>query len=132
LDVIRFSSNIQQTKPLSTADLLEPERRLLLAMHDVWFGRFQNLRVRGGVPVLDPPPTAVRLLKFNAGSVSPSHLTSTSEFLLKQEVAELFQSTRSMENGQVLLIEVRHGTPILVEIEAPGLFKADERVALDA
>ena len=43
-----------------------------------------------------------------------------SEFDLKGEVADLFEYTRDVEDGEIRCLAVRHGLPFSMEIELPG------------
>jgi len=106
-------------KPNSTKDLLSSERTLLDAMRVIDFGQIEFLRIRGGEPVLDPWPTVVRDLKFGVDRQEP-RATSRTDFELKREVAELFEYTREVEDGEIRALVVRHGLPFTMEIELSG------------
>jgi hypothetical protein len=102
--------------PKTTRDLLPSERRFLRAMHELRFGHFQDLRVHNGELVLDPAPVAVRQLKF--GAAGPAHVdVSDGEFDLKQPVARFFQYVRSVQLGEIRLLQIHNGLPMLAEEE---------------
>jgi hypothetical protein len=103
-------------KPTSTKDLLTSERNLLDAIRTLGFGQIESLRIRAGEPVLDPWPTVVRDLKFGVDRQEP-RATSSTDFELKREVAELFEYTREVEDGEIRILAVRHGLPFTMEIE---------------
>lgn len=106
-------------RPASTRDLLPSERSLLDAMGVIEFGQIEFLRLRAGEPVLDPWPAVVRHLKFGVEGRDPRS-TSTRDFDLKREVADLFEYTRNVEDGEVRALVVRHGLPFSMEVELSG------------
>lgn len=106
-------------KPTSTKDLLPSERALLDAIRRLGFGQIEFLRIHAGEPVLDPWPTVVRDLKFGVDRQEP-RATSGNDFELKREVAELFEYTREVEDGEIRVLVVRHGLPFTMEIELSG------------
>ena len=103
-------------RPTSTRDLLPAERRFAHAMNDLWFGRFEFLRIERGELVLDPWPTTVRGVKF--GSVdAAAHKHTADDFELKGQVAEFFEYVRAVDAGEIRCLEVRHGLPFSMETE---------------
>jgi len=106
------------SRPSSTQDLLPSEQRLVEAMQRLGFGRLEFLRIERGEVVLDPWPTTIRDLKFGcSGSAQP--VPNSDAFALKQQVAELFEYVRSVEAGEIRVLEVKHGLPFSMEIELP-------------
>ena len=104
------------SRPTSTRDLFPSERRLLVAMRELGYGRFEFVQVRHGEVVLDPQPTVVRDVKF--GTTDPVALRQfPAEFELKQQVAELFEYVRSVEAGEIRALEVKNGLPFSMEVE---------------
>ena len=104
---------------LAKASLPEPRRRLVELMQSVNFGRIENLPVRGGQPVLDPPPRVVREIKIG-GDNGPRAELGTSNFLLKEQVVELLRCLSEIGDGRIDVLEVKHGLPFrLVLAEAP-------------
>jgi hypothetical protein len=79
------SKAVNKGETTSTRDLRPSERRFLSAMQRLGHGRFESLRIQRGELVLEPPPTAVRSVKFGTPTSNmPEH--PSSDFDLKQEV----------------------------------------------
>ncbi len=97
-------------------DLHPSEKRFVAMMSRLRFGRFRNLRIRGGQLQLHPTPTPIREVKFpsNDGSV-PS--TIPDEFTLKAQVVEFIQQVRSIESGLIQTLVVKGGLPFSMELE---------------
>jgi hypothetical protein len=91
-------------------------QRLVRLMQEIDFGRIENLQVRDGLPVFDPPPRAVTDLKFGAENGPHSQITN-SEFALKQPVIELVAHMTRMGRGVVELLLIRHGVPFSMSVE---------------
>ena len=103
------------SRPKSTRDLSPSERRFVLTMHQLGFGRFESLRIERGELVLDPWPTTVRSVKFSpADSATQNGIPD--EFELKRQVAEFFELVRTVESGEIRCLELRHGLPFSMEI----------------
>ena len=47
-------------------------------------------------------------------------MTPGPDFELKREVAELFEYTRDVEDGEIRVLVVRHGLPFTMEVELSG------------
>ena len=103
----------------SKADLPPAGGWLVELMQGINFGCILDLAVRGGKPVLDPPPRVVRKLKMG-GENSPRPEARSADFALKREVLELFEHLERLGNGVVRCIEIRHGLPVQAEIEEPN------------
>src|ERR1017187_4387836 len=72
--------------PKSMRDLRPSERQFVDAMRRLGHGRFESVRIQRGELVLEPPPTAVRSVKFGKPTPNrPQHPSNA--FDLKQEVA---------------------------------------------
>jgi hypothetical protein len=100
---------------VSTHDLRPSERRFVTAMQQLGYGRFESLRIRHGDLVLDPWPTIVRSVKF--GDATPNKPDNQSgEFELKQQTAQLLAFVRSVDAGEIRVIEVRGGLPFTMEL----------------
>jgi len=99
---------------ISTHDLLPSERAFVVAMSELGFGRFESLGIQRGELVLDPRPTAVRSVKFSAKAGLPD--TAAGDFLLKQQVVELFEHVRSVDVGEIRVLEVKNGLPFSMEV----------------
>jgi hypothetical protein len=84
-------------------------------MQQLGYGRFESLRIRHGELVLDPWPTIVRSVKF--GDATPNRPEGQSgEFQLAQRTAQLFEFVRSVDAGEIRVLEVRGGLPLCMEI----------------
>jgi hypothetical protein len=106
-------------RPTSSKDLLPSERSLLEAIRGVGFGHIEFLRIHAGEPVLDPWPSVIADVKFGVDR-QEIHSTPGSDFELKREVAEFFEYTREVDDGEIRLLVVRHGLPFTMEIEPLG------------
>ena len=93
-------------------------RRLLETMQRLNFGKIEDLEIRGGLPVLQPPPRIVRDVKIGAENSARPELEKE-DFLLRAPVIEFFEHLSQLGNGRVALIEIRHGHPFRLLIEQP-------------
>ena len=99
-------SNCQNNQSLS------PERRKFVKiLQRINHGYIQGLRIKDSEPMLEPPPKAVRTLKF-PGSNSPRPEIDIREFVLKANVKQFFEFLDSFGNGVIDVIEVRDGLPV--------------------
>ena len=98
------------------AGLTPPEAWLVELMQSMNFGRIENLTVRAGTPVLDPPPRVVRDVKLG-GENGPRPEAAKQDFALKAQVRDLFAQLEAMGDGTVRCIEIRHGLPFKMAIE---------------
>jgi len=87
-------------------------------MQQLGFGRFEFLRIERGELVLTPWPDSVRDVKFCAKDDRPE--APDGEFLLKPQVAELFEYVRDVDSGEIRELQVRHGLPFSMEIALAG------------
>jgi hypothetical protein len=85
-------------------------------MRQINFGRIEDLLVCNGAPVFNPPPRVIRKLKVG-GDNAPRSEYGFDDFLLKHQTEELLAVMEQMGDGEVLVIEVRHGLPFLIEVE---------------
>ncbi len=92
------------------------QRGLVELMQHINFGRIEELQVRAGEPVFSPPPRVIRKLKVGADN-GPRPESAFDDFLLKSQIAELLEAIRTLGDGEVLVIDVRHGLPFAIEIE---------------
>jgi hypothetical protein len=102
-------------RPRSKSSLTGPQQRLVELMQQINFGRIEDLLVRNGVPV-NPPPRVIRKLKVGADN-SPRPEYDFDDFLLRQQTEELLSAVEQMGDGEVLVIDVRHGLPFSLEVE---------------
>jgi hypothetical protein len=104
-----------------TKALLSPARRRLLEVfQQINFGRLESLTVRDGDPVFDPHPVIVREHKFG-GENGPRPELQIADFLLKQQVVELFTFFDQRQNGVIDVLEIKHGLPFrMIVTEVPA------------
>ena len=98
------------------SSLSHPQRRLVELMQTINFGRIEDLRVRAGDPLFDPPPRVVQTLKMGGDTCARPEI-ACQDFWLKNQIIEMFQAFVRVGDGKVLVIEVKHGLPFLVEVE---------------
>lgn len=105
---------------LTQGGLSEPRRRLVRHMQRLRFGRIETLVIRGGEPVFDPPPNFVREHKFG-GENGPHPNLRADDFLLKDQVVDLFRQLDALSDGVITVLEVKHGLPFrMLVAERPG------------
>ena len=102
--------------PLST---LSPSRKTLVeVMRRLHFGQILGLHLRTGNPVFDPAPQLVRDRKL-AGESLPRPDPAGEDFLLKEQIVELFRLFGEIQDGVIELIEVKDGLPFRVRHTEP-------------
>jgi hypothetical protein len=101
---------------LTKAGLSTPRQKLVEAMQRIAFGRIEQLHIREGDPVFEPPPRLVQEIKISGdGEVQPE--VAGSDFVLKKQIVELFQRLAQLRNGVIEAIEVRHGLPCRITLQ---------------
>ncbi len=105
--------------PRNKSSLSPAQQHLVGLMQQINFGRIEELQVRAGEPVFSPPPRVIRKLKAGADN-APRPESAFEDFLLKSQISELLEAISSLGDGEVLVIDVRHGLPFSIEIELPG------------
>lgn len=104
-----------------TSSLSPSQRQLVEIFQRLNFGCVENLVVRGGQPVFDPPPRVVREHKFG-GENGPRPESELGEFSLKPQVRELFDAITALGDGVIERIEVKHGLPFrMIVMETAAL-----------
>jgi hypothetical protein len=98
------------SRPFCKSELPEGSRRLVELMQQLNFGRIENLSVRDGQPLLEPPPRVVREIKIG-GDNGPRPEALRDDFPLKAQHSELFACLADLGEGTVVLLEVKHGLP---------------------
>jgi len=99
------------------AHLSEGRRRLLRLMRELHFGSIEDLEVRDGEPVFEPAPRVVREIKFGSEK-DPTPQTAARDLTAKIQVTELFDSLTSIGDGTIGRLEVKHGIPFRMTMEA--------------
>lgn len=95
---------------------LSPGRqRLVEMMQEINFGRVEALVVRGGEPVLDPPPRVVR--DFLLGKTNAAHQArDRDDFVLKDPVIELFDLFDQERSVTVENLVIQNGLPVRMSV----------------
>jgi hypothetical protein len=93
-----------------------PKRDLIRLLQRIQFGQIHHLPIRGGEPVLSPPPHVIRDVKFCAES-GPRPDLDHDDIALKAQVLDLFAQLDSIGNGTIRCLEVRHGLPFRMLVE---------------
>jgi hypothetical protein len=104
----------------STRDLLPSENRLITAMQQLRFGRFEFLQINNGEVALDPWPATIHGVKFGSEDATTARIPPD-DFQLKRQVIELLEYVRAVNTGEIRCLEFRHGLPFTMEIgHRPG------------
>jgi hypothetical protein len=106
---------VNPSRPTTTCDLLPSERTYLDAMHYLRYGRFESLRIERGEMVVDPWPKTIRQVRFGASDPGCEKEPSA-EFRLKAQLAELFEYVRSIDAGEIRILEIRGGLPFSMQL----------------
>ena len=101
------------TPPVTTHDMLASETTFLAAMRQLGYGRIELLRIERG-ELVDPWPITVRDVKF--GAEDAAEKVPGADFTLKKQVAELFHYVRSVESGEIRVLEIKNGLPFSMKI----------------
>jgi len=81
------------------------------------FGRVEELEIRKGEPEFSPPPRVFVELKLDAAD-GPRPETRLDRFAVRSQVERFFTQIARLSQGTVEVIEVRHGLPFRMVIEA--------------
>jgi hypothetical protein len=99
-----------------TAKLLPSEERLVAAMRELGYGRFESVQIRRGELLLEPWPTTVRSIKF--GGATPNRPTEApGDGEPKKQISDLFAVVRGLDSGTIRYLEVRGGLPFCLELD---------------
>ncbi|MBI4903688.1 MAG: hypothetical protein HY820_08635 [Acidobacteria bacterium] len=80
------------------------------------FGTIGGLQIRGGEPMLTPAPRVVQKLKLGADSTNHPG-ANLDDFWLKRPVIELLNAIADIGDGEILSLEIRHGLPVVLQLE---------------
>ena len=103
------------TSAATKESLADTQRRLLELMQELNLGWNEDLHVRNGEPVFDPPPRIRTEIKFG-GEIEPRPELQKDDFVLKLPVVQLFAVLRVLRNGMVTCLRIKHGLPFLIVI----------------
>lgn len=100
---------------------LSPARqRLVRLFQTINFGRLEELEIRGGDPVFSPAPRVFLELKLDVND-GPRPEARLERFELREQVRRFFRQIEDLGDGSVEVVEVRHGLPFRMVVEAvPG------------
>jgi hypothetical protein len=115
---------MNRKRPKNSEDLLPSERRLLGAMQWIRFGRFEFIPIHNHELVLEPWPKTVSQVRFGLEDALPAKRLPE-QYELHRQVVELFTYVRSVETGEILCLQVRHGIPVVMEIRRPDEYGGD-------
>ena len=90
-------------------------------MQRINFGRIERMSVVNRQPVLSSIGKALSTIKLKSENGPRAELES-SDFLLKQEIVQLCDQLDEIGDGEINLIEVKHGLPFLLEIDRRSEF----------
>ena len=85
-------------------------------MQEIGYGRMEDLMVRDGDPVLDPPPRIIRDYKFGGKSNGASRPKGR-DFVLKRQHNELLGVLADTRNGRIRNLEIHNGLPLKMSLE---------------
>ncbi len=101
-----------------TKSSLSPRQQWLLeALQRTPFGRIEGLNVCNGEPVLSPSPRVIRDVKLGTPGNDSRPELNTTDFALKREHVELFETLARVGSGTIESIEIRHGLPFRIIFE---------------
>jgi hypothetical protein len=107
--------NTKASRPTTTYDLFPSERTFLDAMRRLGYGRYESLKIHNGELVLAPWPTAIRDMKFGAQDPACEKELS-SEFRLSQQLVQLFEHIRDIDEGEIRVLVIKSGMPFSMQI----------------
>jgi hypothetical protein len=103
--------------PPKKHDVSSARQRLIELMQRVNFGRIERLVIQDGQPVFDPPPRPIREIKFCSENGARPEVV-IEDFTLKAQVIDLFRMLDEVRNGVIEVLEVKHGLPFRMAVEA--------------
>lgn len=107
-----------RTQALTRSSISPARRWLLEQCQYLNFGRIESLVVHGGEPVLQPEPRVVREVKFG-GENGPRPELQAADFALKSQVVDLFDLLDELQDGEIELLDVKHGLPFRAIVAEP-------------
>lgn len=95
------------------ASLIDPLIPCVDFLASVGAGQVKGLRIAGGLPVLDPPPTVIRRVDFGPGpdlTMSPRHVFPQ-DIVLTVPMVQFLWTCRQIGEGVIDTLYVKHGLP---------------------
>ena len=90
-------------------------QKLIRLMQRINFGELRHLSIQNGDPVLDPPPTTIRAVKF-AGDDGPRAEMNQSDFALKEQMLRFLSEIDALCDGEFELVKIQAGLPSVAMI----------------
>jgi hypothetical protein len=98
-------------------DLSPAKQKLLRLFQTINFGRIEELEIRDGEPQFSPAPRVFVELKLDVDD-GPRQESRLERFRLRSQVERFFMQIGRLNHGTVEMIEVRHGPPFRMVLEA--------------
>jgi hypothetical protein len=98
------------SNPLRLSDLSPARQALVRLCQAINHGSIEELEVRNGEPVFDPPPVVLRDVKLT-GDEEPRPELRLDDFALSDGVSRLMKGLDDMKCGTIRRIEVHAGLP---------------------
>jgi len=98
------------------SQLTKNTKGLVELMQRLNFGHVYDLPLRGGEPILEPPPRVDKEVKFASDNGSRPEL-AREDFILKVQVREMLSCFDSIGDGVIHCIEVKNGLPFKMIIQ---------------
>jgi len=95
--------------------LSKEQRRLLLLMQEIRYGRIEGLSVRDGNPVFNETTKVVRYLKFSEKWQDTS-MIQRRDLLDKPQISELMGYIGSLSEGYLESLEIQEGLPFRMSV----------------
>ncbi len=104
-------------RPTAFHDLSPDRARLVRLFQTINFGRIEELEIRNGEPRFSPAPRVFVELKLDSED-GPRPESRRDDFALRLPLERFFTQIARLEGGTIERIEVRHGLPFRMVIEA--------------
>jgi len=91
------------------------QQQLIRLLQDVQFGRIENLVIKNGQPLFDPPPIVTRIVRFHDGP-EPKALPPKTDSCLHTSHVRLLDLLRSIQDATIATLIVDAGLPVRAEI----------------
>lgn len=99
-------------------EITPARRRLVVLMLELNFGYIETLHVQNGEPCFKPPPRIIHDVVFGRENKAHACLEKD-DFVLKRQVAELFERIERIQDGIIHSLTVQDGLPVRMKLEKP-------------
>mgnify|MGYP000968202620 CR=1 FL=1 len=103
------------TGPRTLRSLSTPRQRLVRLLQSINYGRLEQLLVRDGEPVFEPPPCIRREVVFGKAN-SPNPAKRMEDFVLKEHLVELFELFDQQRSVTIDSLVVQDGLPVRMSV----------------